>query len=283
MISVIGLGGIGCKVADKFSEWKNYKLWKIDSSELPKGIRNKVVNNCKDPELFEANFPDLNSFFKGVNKEVVLVLSGASLISGATLRVLEVLVAKRKCSVSIVYVKPDVDLLPARKKLQENLVRNVLQQYARSNLLSRVFLFENISIEKTLKDLTLTDYYDKINYTVAYYTHMVHVFENTDPVMTTMDEFPDVIKIFSIGTFDTERRQENMFFALKNVKEKRYYWNIPGKQLNEDVGLIQNIRERITNREDDINKTFAVFESSHDMPYGICLEGTNITQDIEIK
>ena len=47
MISVVGLGGIGCKIADKFSEWSNYKVWKIDSSELPKGTRNKTIKNFK--------------------------------------------------------------------------------------------------------------------------------------------------------------------------------------------------------------------------------------------
>ena len=281
MISIIGLGGIGCKIADKFSEWENYKVWKIDSSELPKGVRNKTVKNLKDPELFERNFPALGSFFKTINKEVVLVLSGASLISGGSLRVLEELVSKKACKVSIVYVKPDVEILSAKKKLQENLVRNVLQQYARSGLLNKVYLYNNVLIEKTINNLTLSDYFDRINYTVAYYTHMLNVFDNTEPVMSTLDEFDELVKIFSVGIFDTEKNEENMFFPLKNVKEKRYYWNIPNKQLEEDVSLVQKIRDRISSENDEIVKTFAVFKSSHDMSYGICLEGTNITQDIK--
>ncbi len=283
MISIVGLGGIGCKIVDKFSEWPNYKAWKIDSSDLSKSTRNKVIKNFKDPELFETNFPALGSFFKNINKEVIVILSGASLISGGSLRVLEELVSKKGCKVDIVYVKPDTEILSVKKKLQENLVRNVLQHYARSGLLNKIYLYDNILIEKTIKNLTLSDYFDRINYTVAYYTHMLKVFENTDSVMSTFDEFGELVKIFSVGAFDMEQNEENMFFPLKNVKEKRYYWNIPAKQLEEDVGLIQKIRDKISSENDEIVKTFAVFKSSHDMSYGISLEGTNITQDIEIS
>tara|TARA_R100000388_G_C7233972_1_gene156578 strand:- start:49 stop:900 length:852 start_codon:yes stop_codon:yes gene_type:complete len=283
MISVVGLGGIGCKIADKFSEWSNYKVWKIDSSELPKGVRNKTIKNFKEPELFEMNFPALGSFFKNINKEVIVVLSGASLITGGTLRVLEELVSKKGCKVDIVYVKPDIEILSIKKRLQENLTRNVLQQYTRSGLLNKMFLYDNILIEKTIKNLTLNDYFDRINYTVAYYTHMLNVFDNTDPVMSTLDEFEETVKLFSVGIFDTEKNEENMLFPLKNVKEKRYYWNIPTKQLEEDVSLVQKIRDRISSENDEIVKTFAVFKSSHDVSHGICLEGTNITQDIEIS
>ena len=130
MDTVIGLGKAGCAIADKFSQYPQYKVFKIDAENISENKKNeKLLKKKTSPEQYETSVPSMRAFLKPSTNNVLFVLSGSGAISGTSLRILEQL-SKMKKTVNVLYIKPDVEFLGANNKAQERLVRNVLQEYA---------------------------------------------------------------------------------------------------------------------------------------------------------
>ena len=53
MDTIVGLGKAGCAIADKFSKYPQYKIFKIDSEGLDKGEkRSHLLKRRKHPEQY---------------------------------------------------------------------------------------------------------------------------------------------------------------------------------------------------------------------------------------
>ncbi len=68
---------------------------------------------------------------KGISRKEILFITSCGHVSGAALRILQQL-KKKNCTINVLYIKPDGSLLSHTKSLQQNLMFNVLQEYARS-------------------------------------------------------------------------------------------------------------------------------------------------------
>ena len=135
------------------------------------------------PEDYENKFPNLKrALLKGVNGQTLLITS-CGFVSGASLRLLEQL--KDKCQISALYIKPDGASLSKEKSLQDNLVFNVMQEYARSGILERLYIVDNVKLSDIAGDTTVREYYNKINELISSTLHMINVFENSKAVMST--------------------------------------------------------------------------------------------------
>ena len=157
-MNIIGLGKAGCAIADKFAEYPQYKTFKIDIGLEGENCFN--IPRQKSPEAYEETAPPMEEFFSKVTGEVIFAICGAVMISGMSLAVLEQL---KGHDTSILYIRPDVSLLSEKKMLQERVVFNVLQQYARSGLLKRIYLISNSRVEEIMGDIPIIGYYDRIN------------------------------------------------------------------------------------------------------------------------
>jgi hypothetical protein len=111
---LIGLGSVGYKLTKAFSKHPQYKIITIDHEE-GSTIR---VPKCDHPEEYEKNFPLIGKELRDVEGEILFIVAGSSIISGAALRVLEQL--QGKGNVSILYIHPDVDTLSDTRRLQTN-------------------------------------------------------------------------------------------------------------------------------------------------------------------
>ena len=131
-MNIIGLGSAGCNIADEFEKYPQYKIFKIDVDIQGDNCYN-VVNGLKSAEDYENyDFPKIKTFFKKLKKdESMFILGGSGKISCASLRILENI---KKHTVSIIYIRPDLDLLTEMQLLREKVVFNVLQEYARSGV-----------------------------------------------------------------------------------------------------------------------------------------------------
>ena len=77
MDTVIGLGKAGCAIADKFSQYPQYKIFKIDIENIAENKKNeKLLKERTSPEQYEANFPSMRAFLKPSTDDVLFVLSG---------------------------------------------------------------------------------------------------------------------------------------------------------------------------------------------------------------
>ena len=158
MDTIIGLGKAGCAIAEKFAQYSQYKVYKIDSEDIDNsGKQNYLLKRCAHPEEYENNVPSLKKFFNNASKDILFVVCGSGYVSGATLQILKHLSSK---NINILYIKPELQFLADTNLLQEKLVRNVLQEYARSSMIKRLYIVDNTQIEEILGEIPIIRFFD---------------------------------------------------------------------------------------------------------------------------
>ena len=277
MDTVIGLGKAGCAIADKFSQYPQYRIFKIDIENIAENKKNeKLLKKKASPEQYETSVPSMKTFFKPSTDDVLFVLSGSGAISGTSLRILEQL-SKMKKTINVLYIKPDVEFLGASNKAQERLVRNVLQEYARSGKLARLYMVDNKLVESVIGEVPVFGYYDKLNDLIASTLHMVNLYNHQSPVHSTSFEPSEIARVSTFGVVDSESGEEKLFFLLDTPSEKCYYYAINQKTLETDGTLMKKIINNINNNtkdEDNVKTAFRIHSTSYEQDYAYIVANT---------
>jgi len=288
MDTIIGLGQAGCNIADSFAIYKQYEIYKIDAGleglketsfgNFPQdGIYNMPKQNS--PEVYEEHCPDMTYFFKDIKGEVLFVFGASGDISGAALRILEYL---KHCDINILYVQPDLELLPERKKLQEKATYYILQEYTRSAIFKRLFLASTPAVEEHLGSLPLVGYFDKINEIIASTLHMMNVYNHIDSVTDTFHEPYETARISTFGLVDIDDGTIKTFFPLDKVREMRYYYAINNKHLETDGDLFKKIKQQVKDKsKEGIKTSYGVYSTDYKENYGyaVCYSSTVQTRE----
>lgn len=279
MDSVIGIGGVGCRVAKKFEDYSQYNVYLVDDEEW-EGKKTLVLPKQDSVEDYERRCPSVKRFFTKLTDESLVVVSGASLISAATLAILEQIAPKTR--LSVLYVQPEVDLLSETKQLCERTVRGVLQHYARSGMLERIFMVSNEQLESVVDEASIADFYDTINNFLVYTFHMVNVFNHIDSVTDTFSEPSELSRICTLGVLNFETGEERLLFPLDFQSETRYYYNVTKERLNKEKGLRKKIVNQVKSKKTDNKQvSFGIYESEMGYDAGYLLCFSKATQDIE--
>jgi hypothetical protein len=265
-MNVIGLGKAGCAIADDFARYPQYTIFKIDVDMVGKNCYN--VQAQPGPEEYEASAPSFEELFKGVSGDTILVIGGSGDISGLSLRIMEQI--HQTCKITILYIRPDVELLSEVKKMHERVTYNVLQEYARSGQIRGVCLVSNAQLENILDNVPIMGYHKKLNDFIVSTMHMINVYKNSDPVMGSLSEPGETKRIYTIGIYDIEKNQENLFFPLDNVREKGYIYSISKERLQTESGLHKQITSQMKEKLSDENMSisFGVFATDYNRDYG---------------
>ena len=220
--------------------------------------------------------PDLSRRFNNIEGEALFVLSGASIISGAALRILEYL--HKKTKINILYIKPDMDSLSELRTLQERTCFKVLQEYARSGVFQNMYVADNALLDKIIDGAPIMGYYDFLNEVLVSTIHMINVFKNPKKIIGTFSKPNEISRIFGILNPDTG--EENPFFDLDNLKEKSYYYAIPEEELKTDKKLLNNIKEQILEKPqmEDVNISYGVFPTNYEQKYAYFVARSNQIQ-----
>ena len=125
---VIGLGTAGINIAKKFEKWPQYKVILLQ------------MERYKTVEEYEEKCPDFSELLKDIEGEVWFFVCGAAKVASASLRILEKI---KHCQIKILYIFPDLDLLPEIAQKRHRVVYNVFQQYSRSGLFDSMYLISN--------------------------------------------------------------------------------------------------------------------------------------------
>jgi hypothetical protein len=272
---LIGLGNVGSKITKAFSKHPQYKIITIDH-EPSATIR---VPKHDHPEKYEKDFPDISSSLADVSGEILFIVSGASIISGAALRVLEQLHGKG--DISILYIHPDVETLSDTRRLQANLAIGSLQNYARSGVFEQFYAIDNQLVDKILGGSPIMGYYDSLNEVIVATIHMTNVFKHSNPIVGTLSNPKDSCRISTFGILNPETGEESPFFSLDNVKEKRYYYAIPETELKTDKTLMSKIMSQVkdTPQEKDVRVSYGVFSTQYSDKYAYFIESTSEIQN----
>jgi hypothetical protein len=278
MDTVIGLGKAGCAIADKFAEYPQYKIFKIDSEGLdPKRKNCHLLKKQDSPEKYEKATRTMKTFFSKTTDDILFVLSGSGIISGASLQILKNLKDK---NVNILYIKPDLEFLGHTNIMQERVVRNVLQEYTRSGLFNRIFLVDNKKVEEVIGEVPIIGYYDKLNDLIVSTFHMVNVYNHQEAIHATPFDTAGTTRISTLGILNVDEGKEKLFFSLDNIREKCYYYAINSKVLETDGKLLRTLTDNINkNIGKDVRAGFQVYSTSYEQNYGYLVVNTERTSN----
>lgn len=276
-MNIVALGNAASKIADGFSEYPMYTIFKIDV-DIENSKYSKSLKKCASPEEYEEKCPSLKSFFKAMKGEDVLFISvGSSPITGCTLRILEQLQNKK---VTLLYVRPDLSLLNDKAMLQEKVTFNVLQQYARSGLLNKIFLVDNTSLEQILGEVPITEYYQRINKLLVSTFHLTTVYKHIKPVIETKQDLPEIARIATLGMFDVDTKQDKFFYPIKFTTNQVYYYAYNKEILERDGKIFQNIKKQIKERDtQDTKISFAIYSTEYKQNFVYCEAYTHFVQE----
>ncbi len=277
MINIIGLGETGCKLATEFEKSGNYEVYKIGHG-LSKTKRTREIKKEKDPEKYEAKCPPMKHFFKDLEGRNIFIVNGGEQISLTTLRILE---HCRPWATTVVYIQPDGTALNETDRKIENLVFNVLQEFARSGAISKLLLFSTKKVEEAMGEVPIIGYDEIFHQYIFSSLNLINYFEHQNPVLSVDSEGINYSRIMSISLVSLDEPEDKPFFDLQDVKEKVYYCGINEDELRNDNKLLTKIKERIdSSREGNQRTSYRVYATTYEEPHIFCVKSSAMIQGI---
>lgn len=278
---IVGLGTAGCNIAKKFEKYTQYRTYKIDSSPHS-GDEVFMLPSFDSPEEYENNPSDFSEFFSEIaDKEVLFIVCGASSVASASLVALEEL-NKRGCTINILCIVPETELMGETKTKQERVVRGVLQEYTRSGVFKRLYLASNVHMEPLVENLTIMNYHETINEFLVSTMHMINVFNNTQSVSDTFSPPANAARICTFGFVGFDSGEEKFFFPLDMPREKRYYYAISQKKLETETRLFRQIVNQVKSKLTDTTKvSYGIYSTEYEEDYVYVMANSTKVQKIE--
>ena len=280
--SIVALGDTAIALCAEFESIAKYDCLKITDSN--KDLENSFF--IKKPEKVEDYEAELNrgliSKLNKLQKNIIFIVSGSDLISSMSLVILEKLKSK-KSNIEILYIKTELDFLPERNKLHERMVRNVLQEYARSGLLDKICLVDTTVVESMCQDLTILNRSQQVNFRIAYCYHSLDQYKNIKPITSSNCEISKICRIFTIGYGPVASQEKKLFFPLKEEREVLYYFAINEDKLASEKNLFRTLTDPIRSQDDNLKTMFLIYETEFEEDYVFFESYTPFVQNDNLK
>jgi hypothetical protein len=277
MISVIGLGNAGTRIAEKFSAMPQYNVYCLNNNVKRSSKYKFKLKSYETPEEYENNIPDVRKFFKEVDDRIQFFVVGASLSSNYVLGILEQLKEKQ---IDLIYIRPDVELLAGISKLMENATFGVLQEYARSGLFNSMTLISNLKMEEIIQDIPVKEYYDTLNTMIQSTVHYINYFEHNEPEIGVIAKPAEICRVQTFGVLDMKKLEEKWFFNLDIDREVCYYLCINKEKLETDGGLHRRMVTMLKEKPHNAFRklSYGIYETETGKDFGFCVARTNVVQ-----
>lgn len=276
MISIVGIGTGASAIANKFRDVTQYDVYELNDKLARSSKRKHKLKTFTTPEEYEKNVPNLKEFFKDLRETVQVFIVGTSYSSNYSLGILEQMKDKK---LEVFYIKPDVHLVNGERRLVENVVFGVLQEYARSGLFESITVFSNLEIERTLGDVPIKTYYDTLNSAIFSAVHYLNYFTHSEPEIGQVAKPAEVNRIRSMAILNTKNLHENWLFQLDNERELCYYICVNEERLASEGSLhrklVDILKKKSTNAFRKIS--YAIYETPHN-DFGYVVAHTNTIQ-----
>lgn len=174
----------------------------------------------------------------------------------------------KNCKLSVMYVKPDLQLIGGKKYILDRISYYVLQEYARSGMFERMYLTYNPSIENATGDVAIKGYFDELNKTVVSTHHMLNIFDNTESVFENKSDTEEHVRISTYGVVDPETGEERLFFPLENITDKTYYIAV-NKEVLEDKTFFKELKENMKKKAEQqgVGISYVINETEYEDSY----------------
>ena len=277
MISIIGLGNAASKIADKFKSTKNYNVFTMNS-EIERKTKYKFkLKSFERPEEYENNIPNLSKFFENIDEHVQLFIVGSSFSSNYSLGILEQLQGRK---IDVFYIQPDTELMTGVPKILDKIVFGVLQEYARSGLLNSFTPISNIMVEKSIGNIPIKTYYDRINDSIFSTVHYINYFTHAEPEIGMTAKPLEINRIRTYGLLNVKNLQEKWLFELDMERDLCYYLCINKDRLENEGGLHKKIVDLLKQKPKNVFRriSYAIYETEY-QDFGLCVAHTNAIQN----
>ncbi len=263
MQTVICLGVKACDIGEIFENNNLFKVKLIDKNI--EGDNCFSIGEYKTPEEYETNCPDLFNFLSDVTDDILFITSGDCDAVSASLNVLKYVKDKK---ISVLYLIPDIDYLRNESLLINKVVFNVFQEYARSGLFEKLYLFDSKTLELFLGDIPIAEWYES-HLKLIYKTYVgVNSLNTLETVIENYFPPNNLCRISSFGYYDLENNIENMFFDLKNINDKCYNFFINEDVLKSDNKLFKLIKDKIKEKVvDDVKISYRIYSTKNENNY----------------
>ncbi len=273
MDKVIGLGKLGCAVAEELSKHPEYRVYKIEPGFEERGSL-ELGDYTTHEECEQAVDQDeVSVYLRSVKKkdQVLMVIDGSDPASGAALRILETIKDSR---LNVLYMCPDREMISATQKKNDEMAFHVLQEYARSGVFEKIFLVDAITLDQLVGDVSIQEYEHSISHFISYVVAMINYFHHTEPVLSTKIDPADIARIatFGISSLEAGKSETSLMFPLSEATDIHFFYGVPEKDLKDDPTLIKKIKEHVrTHKQDGISSSFSVYSTTFDNLMVLCL------------
>lgn len=250
MKTIICLGPKACDIGELFEEYPNLYYVRLIDKDI-EGDNCFSIAPQKTPEEYEKNTPNLGQFFSKITDEVVFITSGAADVANSSLRILQQIKDKK---ISIVYLTPFSEFLTNKQVMQERLIRGVLQEYTRSGLFEKMIIFDNSLVERVMGPSTIKDYDFLFNNTIKKALENHYALSSGELIIDAANAPKEVSRILSFGYYYLEQDQELALNNLNMIDDKIYHFYLSEQTLNNDVKLLNTIKENLKKKTQENTK-----------------------------
>jgi hypothetical protein len=264
--NILALGSAACDLVDSLKKYDTYNIYKIKmkDSENKKEYTLPVLNTAEEYE--DLNILPKIKFLKDIKEEVTFFVCGASMASSLSLKILESL-HKKGVKIKVVCFHPEIDFLSEEQLLQMRAVSGILQQYARSGLFEDITLVSNKVLEGFIDSINIFDYYKQINDVFCDSYHMLEVFKNTRPVMSTFSRIRESCRVKTIG-ISTISCEDRIFSPFKQEVEVLYYFGINEEKLKTQGNFFKELTTSVKARMTEETKAyFGIYPTNYENDY----------------
>ena len=238
---------------------------------------NFKLKSFKTPEEYEKNIPNLKKFFSEISDHVQIFVVGSSFSSNYSLGVLQQIKDKK---IDLFYIQPDAELMTGVPKLLDKVIFSILQEYARSGLLSSFTVLSNILIEKTIGNIPIKKYYDMINDSIFSTVHYINYFNHAEPEIGIVAKPLDINRIRAYGILNPDDLEEKWLYELDMERDVCYYLCINKERLENEGGLHKKIVDKLKEKPRNAFRkiSYAIYETEY-QDFGLCVAHTNAIQN----
>lgn len=262
-------------------------------SEKHKGLsEDKVLDKYFIPhqesheDYEKADYDDeLNKFYDEINSEfddVWIVIETADYETGCLLKFCERLDVE---NIHVLCVEPDLDFLSQEEKKINRLVKNVVQEYARSDMFQSALMINKERVYETMSDVPIAKYNQRIEETIGFYFFSYMFYEKNGPFIGTSSKPEEVNRIRTIGILNEQTGGEFPFFQFEAIRETHYYYPVSKDAAESDSDLIKLIKQDMKERRESGREglTFGIYKSKVKEPTPMFMNYTSIPQGFQVQ
>ena len=272
---IIGLGKVGCGIATEFEKYPEYRVYKIGTDLESRGNfhTHLIIEKQDNIQDYEEKFDsiDAEAYLETIKTtdEVLFVVEGGDPISGVILSLLEKI---KNTKISILYVCPDPDVSSLIQMRDNKIVFNVLQEYARSGLFQRMYVFNRTKVEELIGDVSIAEYEKSVYHFIAYMIAMTKYFDNAGSILESRNEPVNIARISTFGVTSLDKRAEVRFlYPIEDEKSAHFYFGIPDEMLATDNELMRKIKTQMKSfSKEGVDTGFSVHSTDLERTIVLC-------------